>query len=584
MERLDIDRSKLESVLLQRFIISPSFQQYGGSSGLYDYGPPGTAIKNNMIKLWRDHFLFTGDIYEIESTCITPYDVLKASGHVEKFHDFMISDNTTGECYRADHLVRDYLMKHAKKGDADAINLMHNIDSFNKEELQGIINKYNIRSPNGNILGEIRDFNMMFETNIGPMNKNPGLLRPETAQGIFLNFNKLLAYNNNRLPFGGCQIGSAFRNEVSPRSGLLRLREFHLAEIEYFYHPNENTHSGFNEIKMIVINLITKNGDNLNITIEDAYNKGIIQNQILAYFIGRAHSFVYKCGFQMDMVRWRQHGVKEMAHYARDCFDCEILSTYGWIECIGIADRSCYDLSHHKIEYFEQFTEPKKIKVIDMVIDKKEIGMTFKDNSKMLLAYLSNMDSGKIEWLHQCLKKNNYVKLELNKDDIFDITNKMIQFKEIEKKITGTCITPHVIEPSFGIDRLVYILMEHNFKVREVDSNRTILNLDPILAPYLCAILSVVDCSEQKEYLQRIHNILNTAKITNRIDSSSVSIGKRYSRMDEIGVAFCITVDSDTPKDNQVTLRNAVSMGQIRVLIDDLVQKINSLLVGDLFI
>ncbi|CAG8747915.1 3080_t:CDS:2, partial [Ambispora leptoticha] len=258
-------------------------------AGLYDYGPPGSALQANILDLWRRHFVLEEDMLEVDCTIMTPSDVLKTSGHVDKFADWMVKDPKTGEIFRADHLVEATLearlegdkrasaseldnvpkdaddksaeqdKKKRKKGKVQAVKLsdpvkaeyeeiLAKIDNYTGPELGELMHKYNIKNPEtGGDLTEPVEFNLMFESSIGPTGGLKGYLRPETAQGQFLNFKRLLEFNNEKMPFASASIGRSFRNEISPRAGLLRVREFVMAEIEHYVDPLKKDHPRFNE-------------------------------------------------------------------------------------------------------------------------------------------------------------------------------------------------------------------------------------------------------------------------------------------------------------------------------------------------
>jgi glycyl-tRNA synthetase len=178
-------------------------------------------------------------------------------------------------------------------------------------------------------------------------------LRPETAQGHFLNFARLLEHNNGRVPFASAQIGRAFRNEISPRAGLLRVREFTMAEIEHFVDPAAKAHPRFGEVKDVEMVLLDRavqeaGGSEIKtLAIGDAVDAGLVANETLGYFLARIFLFLTRIGVDPQRLRFRQHMGNEMAHYAADCWDAEIRSSAGWVECVGCADRSAYDLSVH---------------------------------------------------------------------------------------------------------------------------------------------------------------------------------------------------------------------------------------------
>lgn len=165
----------------------------------------------------------------------------------------------------------------------------------------------------------------MFQSSIGPSGKSIGYLRPETAQGMFVNFRKLLELNAGKMPFAAAQIGSAFRNEIAPRQGLLRVREFTLAKIEHFVHPEDKKHTNFSEISDMPLFLLPRTAQEAGqtvpqkITAHEAVENGIINNETLAYFMARTQLFLLQCGIKENKLRFRQHKATEMAHYASDC-------------------------------------------------------------------------------------------------------------------------------------------------------------------------------------------------------------------------------------------------------------------------
>lgn len=262
-QQTNFDRRKLEEMLKRRFFYSPSFPLYPSIAGFYDFGPMGCALKSNLLAEWRTHFVLAEQLLEVDCTIITPEPVLRASGHVEKFSDYMVKDEKSGECFRADHLLEEFLEKMIKdKKSSPGVKtrceeLLRQVDNFDKKDIQSVINEFKISSPTtGNPLSEPLAFNLMFPTSIGPSGQIQGFLRPETAQGIFVNFKRLMEFNNSRMPFGAAQIGQSFRNEISPRSGLLRVREFTLAEIEYFVDPMNKDHPKFHQVLLIKIQSI----------------------------------------------------------------------------------------------------------------------------------------------------------------------------------------------------------------------------------------------------------------------------------------------------------------------------------------
>ena len=324
----DIDRKKLEDLVKRRFIYGLAFSIYGGVAGLYDFGPVGCAIKSNIINEWKSHFILEESMLEIETSMLTPAPVLKNSGHVDRFADFMAKDVNTGECLRADHLLKAHLEKLSEEDDChfdkykEYKNVIAQMDNYGQEELTELFKKYQVKNPrNGNAVSDPVPFNLMFATPIGPSAANtPGFLRPETAQGIFVNFKKLLDFNNGKLPFAAAQIGSSFRNEISPRSGLLRVREFTMAEIEHFIDPNDKNTSKFEKVKDLELMLFSKTeqtsgGSAKAVKLGDAVASGMIANNVLGYFIGRIYLFLTKIGAHPSKIRFRYEIINIVRRY-----------------------------------------------------------------------------------------------------------------------------------------------------------------------------------------------------------------------------------------------------------------------------
>ncbi|KAK3108208.1 hypothetical protein FSP39_003235 [Pinctada imbricata] len=355
----DFDRNKLEELLKQKFFYDQSFSIYGGVTGLYDFGPMGCAVKANLLQAWRNFFVLEEQMLEVDCAMLTPEPVLKASGHVERFQDYMVKDVKNGECFRADHLIEGHfekLLKDKKVTDEvkeEIRSLLPKVDGMSRDDMQAVLRKFDMKSPiTNNDLTDPIDFNLMFGISIGPTGYMKGFLRPETAQGIFVNFKRLLEFNQGKLPFAAAQIGNAFRNEISPRSGLLRVREFTMAEIEHFCDPDEKNHHKFSDVADLELVLYSACNQMdgkapQRVTVGKAVSERLIANETLGYFMARIYLFMLKVGIDPKKLRFRQHMSNEMAHYACDCWDAECKTSYGWIECVGCADRSCYDLSQH---------------------------------------------------------------------------------------------------------------------------------------------------------------------------------------------------------------------------------------------
>ena len=218
-------RKECDDLLRRKFFYNQSFEIYGGIAGFYDLGPLGSAVKANVENLWRQHFILEDDMLELTCTNMTYGEVLKTSGHVDKFADFMVKDVKNGQCHRADKLIDDWVTKTIGKKKnmkpeekEKLLRLQADCENYSTEEIDAAIAEHKIKAPEtGNALAPAVPFNLMFECQIGPTGYVKGYLRPETAQGIFLNFRRLVEFNNGRMPCAGAQLGLGFRNEIHPR-------------------------------------------------------------------------------------------------------------------------------------------------------------------------------------------------------------------------------------------------------------------------------------------------------------------------------------------------------------------------------
>ncbi|XP_066147370.1 glycine--tRNA ligase [Euwallacea fornicatus] len=589
------DRAKMEDLLKRRFFFDQSFAIYGGITGQFDFGPMGCAFKNNLLHTWRQFFVLEEQMLEVDCSILTPEVVLKASGHVDRFADLMVKDVKTGECFRLDHLIKAHLEKIAsdKKTSVETKeecqNIVVKLDGMNKEEMAAVMKKFNMKSPlTNNELTEPIEFNLMFGTQIGPSGLIKGFLRPETAQGIFVNFKRLLEFNQEKLPFAAAQIGNSFRNEISPRSGLIRVREFTMAEIEHFCDPNDKDHPKFETIKDVILLLYSASNQMdgkaaERKTIGEAVAKGLVANESLGYFMARIQKFMVKCGVDPSRLRFRQHMANEMAHYACDCWDAECLTSYGWIECVGCADRSAYDLTQHtlatgvRLAAEKKLDQPKVVDVVEAAPHKETLGKTFKNHAKAITAALAALSLSDIENLEKSLESTGNYQLSVN-DQEFALTKDHVTVKRYQKKVYVEEIIPSVIEPSFGIGRVMYTIFEHNFKQRENDEQRTYLSLPAVVAPLKCSILPLSGNPEFVPFIKQLSVDLTKVDVSHKVDHSSGSIGRRYARTDEIAIPYGITIDFDTLKEpNSVTLRERDSMTQVRIPLNEIATVVHNL-------
>lgn len=504
----------MEDLLKRKFFVVPAFEIYGGMAGLFDFGPLGSALKNNVENLWRNHFVLEEDMLEVTCTSLTPEVVLKTSGHVDKFDDFMVKDVKNGQCHRADKLLEDHCekilaKKKAKLSEEEAAKLQLHItkaDSYTLEEIAEIFKELKIKSPDtGNELSDPMPFNLMFATQIGGGGGSKGYFRPETAQGIFVDFKRLLEFNNGKVPFAAAQIGTGFRNEISPRSGLLRVREFTMAEIEHFYDPTNKLHPRFEEVANEKLQLFSKEcqlelkAPIQDMTVREAVDLKIIDNEILGYYMVRTWKFFQQCGIPHEAIRFRQHLDTEMAHYACDCWDAEIETSYGWIEITGHADRSCYDLDVHSAATGTDLVAARPLETpfekteVFVILNKKELGKALKGESKILMKHVDGLNEEQkteLKAKYDAAEGETFTIEAEGKS--FEIAKSNVKFEESKKMVMEEKFCPNVIEPSFGIGRTIYCIFEHCFRVREQDAQRTYFNFPPTIAPVKASILPLI--------------------------------------------------------------------------------------------
>lgn len=592
---LSANRQLFDDLIKRKFIFCQTGEIYGGVAGLFDYGPIGTGIKNNLIQQWKSHFIVEEDLLEISCTTLTPQVVLKHSGHEERFIDYMVRDPETLESFRADHLLEDFIEAEIKEEKASAElkaeldKLRRNIPNFKTpEEFDVAIEKYQLKNPKTKkgTLSKAYAFNLMFECKIGPMGDQKAYMRPETAQSIFCNFKKLLEFNNGKLPFGASIVGSAYRNEIAPRNGLLRVREFEMAEIEFFVDPENTKHPKIEEVKHIAIPVFSRELQQTGApevhTVGVMLEKGILKNETLAYFIARTFLFAKSIGLKEEMLRFRQHQAGEMAHYASDCWDLEVLTSFGWVECVGLADRSAYDLTAHtkgsgeKLMASRKLEKPKQVTIREMVLNKAAIAKVFKEETQKVSEAIDGLSEEQFEACNAELEKSGAFTL-----DKWQITKEMVkQVKTTTKNVQEEKYVPNVIEPSFGIGRLVYAVLEHSFAYRG-DKKRTFFAFKPALAPYKVVFLPLMGKDSLVSAAEKLLSTFRKSGVSCRADAGSSAIGRRYARTDEVGIPFAITVDFETLENGSVTLREIHSMEQVRVPGDQVLKVVKEILAGD---
>jgi len=540
------DEIDQEEVAKRRGIYFPAFSIYGGSSGLFDYGPYGSLIKDNIQNIWKEMIFSEGPVAMLDSPALTLQNVLKASGHYDRFFDYSVQCKSCNTKFRADDIV-------------ESLGLKVILD---RDYLNNIIREKGIKCPKcGGEFDDVRIHKLMFQVDQGE-NMDPLFLRPETAQGIFVNFKEFYRFFREKLPFAVIQIGRGYRNEISPRRGLYRLREFNMMECEVFLDPKDEkwVKEPYDDVK---IHYLTNKDEDLFMTPKEAYEKGIIKSQPLAYFTGFAFKFYSRIGLDVNKIRFRQHKKEDLSHYSSDTWDAEALTDIGWIEITGIAHRGTYDVGRH-IEYSardlyaQRLVEPHKEKKIELEPNFKEIKRDFGDKAGEIIKAINNGNS-------TVFLNNKQISLE-----------KYIIRKEVEVTVDRESFVPIVVEPSFGLDRIIYALLDHNFDKRE-ENGYVYLKIPPQVSPFVAGVYPLFPKEDLEKVAKDIYQKLLNDGFKVIYDDSG-SIGKRYARYDEVGVPFGITVDYDTLKDSTVTIRFRDTTEQIRVSINDLTSKLRELL------
>jgi len=450
---LSITIYDLTSLLKRRGFVYPGSEIYGGLAGTWDYGPLGVELKRNIEGLWWNYFVSSrDDIYGIDSAILMNPKVWEASGHVEGFHDPLVEDTVTHKRYRVDHLLEEHNI---------------NVLGMTSEDMGKALEENNVKSPEGNELGAVQQFNMMFKTGLGSVEGEEMTiyLRPETAQGTFVNFKNIVDSLHPKLPFGIAQVGRAFRNEINARDFIFRAREFEIMEFEYFVR-------------------------------EEEWEKSF------EFWKGKMWEWIELIGIQLDKVSEREIPESDRAHYSSRTIDFEYEYPFGVKELYGLAYRGDYDLSLHSKE--------------------SNVSLDFLD----------------------------------------DETNKKI--------------TPHVIEPTFGMGRTVLAVLLDAYTEDELGGEkRVFLKLKPALSPVKVAVFPLLRNKEKLVKKAREVYALVKREIPQAMWDDNGNIGKRYRRQDEIGTPHCITIDFETLENDTVTIRDRDSGKQDRIPISGIVSLVD---------
>lgn len=540
----------------RRGFLYPSFEPYGGSAGFYDYGPLGAQLKANIEDRFRRIFVTEEGCAEIACPTVTVEEVFVASGHVAKFDDPVVRCENCRTLFRADHLIEEA----GYKGNAA---------SLSNEQIDAIVREKNLKCRNcgGPLAGCYRQ-NLMFKTEIGPGSGKTGYLRPETAQGIFVDFPLLYRYFREQVPFGVCQIGRAYRNEISPRQGIIRLREFNQMEVEVFMDPKRLTHPRFRKVRGTRLNFVPNTTQQAaELTIGEAVKKKIVANQALGYYLVLVHRLLTEVGLDPRRIRYRQHLEAEKAHYANDTWDAEFHSDrFGWVEAVGIADRSAFDLTQHAkasgvpMKAMRRYAEPRTVERVAVRPNPSRLGPLFRNDAVAVGQALQAFDAPQAE----AARSANGVDVRVDGRTLH-VPRDAYEVAQEAVTVQGESYVPNVIEPSFGVDRILYAVLEHSYQQTQKEGEPyTVLRLPAAMAPIQVGVFPLMARDDLDRVAERLADRLRKAALRVQYDDAG-AIGRRYARMDEIGTPLCVTVDYQSLEDKTVTLRDRDTTQQERL-------------------
>ncbi|MFB3888876.1 MAG: glycine--tRNA ligase [Candidatus Bathyarchaeia archaeon] len=552
----------------------PSYEVYGGTAGFVTYGPLGARLKLNIENKLRELFIVKTGILEMESSVITPGRVFEASGHVDHFKEPMVECVKCGKRWRADHLLEE--AAHVNSADAEKMTL---------EEIQKALETHNVQCPDcGGGFKAPQRFLTMFETTIGPYSGATGYGRPEAAQGIFVEFNRLYAVARERLPFGVLQIGHALRNEISPRQGLIRLREFTIADLEFFFDPEEPCCHLLKGVENDVLPILlckTRlecSEQPTAFTVREALNQGIVHSEWQAFFMAMAKKLLVELGVPAEKQRFIEKHPWEKAHYSSQSFDQEVLlDRFGWTEVSGHAYRGDYDLSRHMeasgvdMRIFKEYEKPVEQEQLAVKPVMAKLGPVYKKEAGKVADLLQKADAGVVA---AALKKDGcYMAgdFKVLPEHVDIVTQKTI--------VRGRRFIPHVVEPSFGSDRLFYVALEYAYKLKEED--RVVLSFPRGIVPTQVGVYPLMPKDGLAEKAVEIQQLLTGKGFMVEYDETG-SIGRRYARADETGIPLGVTVDYDTLSDGTVTIRDRDSWCQVRARISELPELLHGYFEGRL--
>ena len=557
----DCDKfTAINELARRRGFFWPSFEIYGGSGGFVTYGPLGARLKQNIEAKLRELFVKKIGIYEMESSVIAPGKVFEASGHVDHFKEPMVECQNCNIRFRADHLLEE-------KGITSAEAEKMNLTEINRE-----IERHEVVCPEcKGKFGEPQRYLTMFETTIGPYSGAVGYGRPEAAQNIFVEFNRLYTVARERLPFGAIQIGHALRNEISPRQGLIRLREFTISDLEFFFDPEDPTCRLLPEVENEVLPILLcetrlkECEDTTKFTVREALDKKIIRSEWQAFFMAMAKKLLVDLGVPAEKQRFIEKLTWEKAHYSSQSFDQEVLvDRWGWVEVSGHAYRTDYDLKCHMnasgvdMTVYKEYAKPIEKEELTVKPIMAKLGPVYKKEAAKVAALLAKMPAQEVA---DTIQKQGHIMVEN-----YEVKADQVDISKQKTVVRGTRFVPHVVEPSFGSDRLFYVALEYAYGIKD---DRVVLCFPRSIAPVQVGVYPLMSKDGLDVKAVEVQKMLANEGFMTELDETG-SIGRRYARADESGVQLGITIDYDSLKDNTVTIRDRDSWQQVRTPIKDL--------------
>ena len=552
-----IDKYELLSDLAKRRgFFWPSFEIYGGISGYVDLGPLGFKLRRRIEDKWLQLFVYQHGYPAISTPVITPEKVFTASGHVDHFKDLMVS---CLQCKR--HFKADYVITEAMPATTNLAT-----EAMTDAEIDTFITENLIRCPEcGGTLSKAEFYSTMFKTNIGPYGDVTGYGRPEAAQGMFVDFKRVYEASREKLPLGIAQVGTVMRNEISPRQGPIRLREFTIMEMELFFDPNDATCPYLDRTKGTLLPILLakererKSSQVTRVTPREAVRNGIVLTEWMAYFMALSVEFVNSLGIPSDKQRFEEKMIAERSHYSRQTFDHQIwLDRWGWVEIAGHAYRTDFDLAAHiqssgaDLSVFKPNDSPTSKTVKTVVPTDSVLGPLLRERSKLVIETLrsSNPDD-----VLKAFEKFGFFEIQG-----FKVLPTHVRFEEHTERETGRRVVPHVVEPSFGAERLVYSALEYAYTR---SNDRVVLRLPKSLAPTQVMVFPLMAKDGLPEIASKIQILLSENGFEVEYDESG-TIGRRYARADEVGVPLSVTVDYKTKENETVTIRDRDTWKQVR--------------------